>query len=117
MGFQYMKNKDQSITANIIDYCNTIDGILKECEYDYDIFVTDRTVQLATSMCIIQIGELVNRLSDDFKEKYDYIEWQQIKGMRNITTHRYDVIDFSILWETLTVSVPELKRDLDSIEF
>ncbi len=110
-----MKNKDYSNIIHLISYCNQIEDILEEYDYSYDLFKTEKTFQLATSMCIIQIGEFVNRLSDDFKNKNNHIEWQQIKGMRNIATHRYDVLDFSILWETLTVNVPELKRDLEKL--
>ena len=48
-------------------------------------------------MCIVQIGENVGGLSDEFKEKYDSIPWRDIKGMRNITTHKYDNMDVVIL--------------------
>ena len=37
-------------------------------------------------MCIIQIGENVERLSDDFKENHSNIPWRSIKDMRNIMT-------------------------------
>jgi uncharacterized protein with HEPN domain len=39
-------------------------------------------------MCIIQIGEYVGRLSEDFKDTNDNIPWKRIKGMRNIATHQ-----------------------------
>ena len=32
--------------------------------------------------------------------------------MRNVATHQYDHIDFEIMWNTLTESVPELKENL-----
>lgn len=63
-------------------------------------------------MCIVQIGEYVTRLSDDFKQEHSEIPWRTIKGMRNVATHQYDRIDFEIMWNTLTESVPELEEKL-----
>lgn len=41
----------------------------------------------ACALVIIQIGEFVGRLSDDFREKYDGVEWRQLKALRNIMAH------------------------------
>lgn len=34
-------------------------------------------------MCIIQIGELANRLSDETKESSKNIPWRAIRGMKS----------------------------------
>ncbi|MBQ6715202.1 MAG: DUF86 domain-containing protein [Clostridia bacterium] len=49
-------------------------------------------------MCILQIGELVNRLSDDFKSNNAHIPWNKIRCMRNYVAHEYGSIDFDIIW-------------------
>ena len=66
-------------------------------------------------MCIIQIGELVSRLSDDFLEVYNEIPWHAIKAMRNLHTHDYDRVDLSIVWNTLKEEIPYLKNQLEGI--
>ena len=66
-------------------------------------------------MCIIQIGEFVSGLDDDFVKKYSDIPWRQIKGMRNIYAHDYDIIDNDIIWETITEEIPELREKLQAI--
>lgn len=66
-------------------------------------------------MCIIQIGEYVSRIDENFRKNYDFIPWKKIRGMRDIATHQYDKFDFKILWYTLTVEIPELKEQLTSI--
>lgn len=76
------------------------------------MFSLSEVYQLATSMCIVQIGENVSRLSEEFKVKYNDIPWRNIKGMRNITTHKYESIDLIALWNVLIDRVPELKEDL-----
>ena len=61
-------------------------------------------------MCILQIGEYVSRLSDEFKESHDNIPWRKIKGMRNFAAHQYEHIEFEVLWHTITEELPELKE-------
>jgi uncharacterized protein with HEPN domain len=61
-------------------------------------------------MCILQIGELVGKLSDEFKAKYNAVPWKDIKAMRNIAAHNYGEMDLEILWETATIDVPKLKE-------
>ena len=110
-----MKNRDPQYVQRIIEYCLKIEDILDSIDYDYNVFITCEVYQLASSMCIVQIGENVGRLSDEFKEKYDSIPWRDIKGMRNITTHKYDNMDVVILWNVLIDRIPELKDNLMNI--
>lgn len=63
-------------------------------------------------MCIIQIGELVNRLSDEFIEKCKQIPWYAIKGMRNLHAHDYENVDMEIVWNTLKEDIPQLKEQI-----
>ena len=42
-----------------------------------DVFV----VRQAVSMCILQIGELVGNLSDEFKAEHNVIPWREIKAI------------------------------------
>lgn len=105
-----MKNRDDEYIENMINYCIKIEEILTDV--DYDTFLTNEIYQLSCGMCIIQIGENVSRLSEEFIEKYDNIPWRSIKDMRNIVTHKYESAEFDVLWYTLTVEVPELKESL-----
>jgi uncharacterized protein with HEPN domain len=45
-------------------------------------------------MCIMQIGELANTLSDSLKNStVGQIPWKQIKGMRNHFVHGYNTMN------------------------
>ncbi|MDE5717699.1 MAG: DUF86 domain-containing protein, partial [Lachnospiraceae bacterium] len=66
-------------------------------------------------MCIIQIGELVGRLSDEFLEENEQIPWRAIKGMRNLHAHDYERVDLDIVWNTLTEDIPDLLSRLRKI--
>ena len=61
-------------------------------------------------MCILQIGELVDKLTDEFKAENDAMPWRDIKAMRNIAAHNYGEIDIEMHWETICGDVPELKK-------
>ena len=45
----------------------------------------------------VVIGEMVDKLSDDFKDDYDNIEWIKVLGFRNIVAHDYFGIDGDFL--------------------
>ena len=66
-------------------------------------------------MCIIQIGELVSRLSDETKKLNKEIPWNEIRAMRNIHAHDYENVDLSIVWHTIYNDIPELKRQVCDI--
>ncbi len=61
-------------------------------------------------MCILQIGELVGKLSDDFKQNHPVMPWRDIKAMLNIAARNYSEIDIDILWETATGDIVQLKE-------
>lgn len=66
-------------------------------------------------MCIIQIGELVGRLSEEFIESHGDIPWYAIKAMRNLHAHDYENVDLEIVWNSLTEEIPDLKIKLEAM--
>lgn len=105
-----MRNRDSVLLRKIIQYVDEITMTIQRYDLSYDRFIDDFVVKNAISMCILQIGELVGRLSDELKDKYNGMPWKDIKAMRNIAAHNYGEIDLEILWETATVDVLALKR-------
>jgi len=60
-------------------------------------------------MSIMQIGELVGGLSDEFKDSTrGQMPWGLIRGMRNRFAHSYSNMDKSDIWETATKDIPVL---------
>ena len=62
-----MKNNDALYIQKIIEYCDIAGSLLDEYERDYFLFKSSKSFLLSTIMCILQIGEYVSRLSDEFK--------------------------------------------------
>ena len=102
------RKSEQIILQKMIRYCNEIELILEKHHFNRKDFEKDMEFQFACGMCIIQIGELVTKLNEDFLKLYLDIPWRQIKGMRNIYAHDY-------VWESITEEIPELKEKLQFI--
>lgn len=110
-----MNEKDRRIIERVIKYCDDIESLLKRFCNSFVKYETDITFQYSCNMCIIQIGELVSRLSDDTIKINSQIPWAAIKAMRNLHAHDYENVDFEIVWNTLTEEIPELKENLEII--
>jgi len=110
-----MKNSERIILRKMIGYCNDIQSFLDRFSYNYEKYLSDKLPQYACNTCIIQLGELSARLSDEFREEHDDIPWKLIRAMRNIHAHDYENVNPSIVWETLTKDIPMLKENLNVI--
>ena len=71
-------------------------------------FVADETLKRAAVRSLEIIGEAVKRLPDDFRTKYNEVEWRAIAGMRDRLIHDYLGVDYDIVWDAATAKVPEL---------
>ena len=111
-----MKNKDKRNIDMNIQYCDKIELIMDEYDNDYLLFQESDSFQLATAMCILQIGEYIGRLSEDFKLNNSNIDWKKFKGMRDFVTHQYERVENYFIWTTLSEDIPKLKNDLYSIK-
>ena len=104
-----MTKGDRQRLLHIITYCEDIAVFLDRFGKDFDTFINDRAYFNAVSMCILQIGELANGLSEEFREETKgQMPWSMIRGMRNWLAHAYAEMDESILWETATNDIPLL---------
>ncbi|MBE5949031.1 MAG: DUF86 domain-containing protein [Lachnospiraceae bacterium] len=103
-------NRDADVLKHIIGYCEEIEGTVERFGEDYDIFSTDNVYQNAVALCVLQIGELTTHFTEEFKNVYNEMPWNQIKALRNIVAHNYGKIDKEILWETVINDIPELKE-------
>ena len=55
------------------------------------------------------IGEAANQLSEEIYTEYEKIPWDRMIGLRNIVIHQYFGVDLNIVWEIVTVNIPETK--------
>ncbi len=110
-----MNNKDEIVVKKILQYADEINETISRFNLTKESFSNDFVVRNAISMCILQIGELVGRLSDEFKVVNNKMPWREIKAMRNIAAHNYGEIDIDILWETVLYDIPSLKSYCENL--
>lgn len=101
--------RDNEQLGIILHYCHRIDEALRCFGDSYDDFVSIPPFQDSCALCLIQIGEAVNRLSDGFKGAHPAIEWRRIYGMRCHLVHGYEMFDAEIAWDAIRRQVPSLQ--------
>ena len=72
------ENRDRDLIEHILRYCEQIETAHRDFDRSRERFDTSTTYQNAISMCILQIGELVGHLSDEFKAANTSIPWHKI---------------------------------------
>ena len=102
--------RNVSILKKIIGYCNDINEAIAAYGNEYKIFVATKFYRYTVSLCVLQIGELVGKLTDSFTKAHPSIPWQSIKDMRNIVAHEYERFDYEILWATMQEDIPMLRE-------
>lgn len=104
-----MTRADKQRLLHMRVYCREISGFIVRFGKNYDTFVGDRAYFNAVSMDILQIGELANGLSEEFrKETKGRMPWSVIRGMRNWLAHAYAQMDETMIWETAINDIPSL---------
>jgi len=74
-----------------------------------------RLLQLGLVRLVEIIGEAAASIPRDERTKYPAIPWEDVVGMRNKLIHEYDRVDLDILWDTVTVELPDLIKTLQGI--
>lgn len=105
-----MEERTVKILLAIIKHCNNITETKKHFGNEYKIFENNIIYQNAILTPVTQIGELVKRLPEDFRNKYNEIPWRNIAGMRDIVVHNYETIDKLILWNVADKETDKIKE-------
>lgn len=109
-----MYEKDSLNLLSIMDSVSKIIQFTSN-QRDPDAFFTDVKSFDAVMMNFIIIGEMVDRISEEFKKDNPQIEWIRIKGFRNIVVHDYFGIDAEEVWQIIFNDLPILKTEIEKI--
>ena len=102
-------DRDRSIIEHMLNYCDEIATAHADFGASYEIFQQRSTYRNAVALGLLQIGELANHLSDEFKSAHREIPWRQIRGMRNLVAHEYSTMDIEVIWYTSIEDIPALR--------
>jgi uncharacterized protein with HEPN domain len=64
---------------------------------------------------IAVIGEATKRLSQDLRQQHPEIPWREIAGMRDMLIHKYDQVDFDVIWDVVESKLPQLLTLLEPL--
>jgi uncharacterized protein with HEPN domain len=73
-----------------------------------EAFNANSLLRMGVAHTLQVIGEAARSLSNDARQRYPQIQWNRVVGMRHLLVHEYFRIDFDLVWDTATVSVPEM---------
>ena len=97
----------EHITECIAEIENALEGA------NYEEFINNHVLRIAVVKWLEIIGEAANQ---EVRGKNDTIEWFKMIGLRNIAVHEYFGINYKTIWETPTVSLQQLKKEITTIK-
>jgi uncharacterized protein with HEPN domain len=93
--------------AEFLDYIDDILDAIDKAEIlltdvTYDQFAGDFRIHYAVVRALEIIGEATKRLPSSLRDEYPTIPWRGMAGMRDRIIHGYDMVDYEIVWNTVT---------------
>ena len=79
----------------------------------YEEYLADYILILAVVKLIENIGEASNGISLKTVNRFSEIEWDVLKGIRNVLVHEYFGIDYELIWNSIQENIPELKLKIE----
>ena len=110
-----MKNNfgDQARIHHILDAIFEVENFTNQISQEE--FIQNTMIHSACIRQLEIIGEASNKLTEDFKNKNNEIDWSNIIGLRNILIHDYFGVDLLVVWEIIKNDIPKLKEKIQSI--
>ena len=102
--------------AQMLDAATTATSYIEG--YDKEDFLNDKRTHQAVMLNILIIGEVATKIAQNFPEFAEdnpNIPLSSMRNMRNRIAHGYFEIDFEVVWETVTLSVPPLIEALKDV--
>ena len=103
-------DRDRNIISHMLEYCDEVETAHDDFSHSKEKFMNSSTYRNAVTMPILQIGELANHLSEEFKQQHKQIPWNEMRGIRNLMAHQYHSVDFEIIWDTSRADIPALRE-------
>ena len=101
--------RDISSLKHIVHYCDEITDTIEQYNLTLEKITSEYVYKNSLAMSVLQIGELVSILSEDFLTTHKDMPWSEIKRMRDKAAHHYGSFDVATLWETVTEDIEPLK--------
>ena len=74
---------------------------------------SNRMLAHALVACLGIVGEAARQVSQETRQQYPSVPWQDIVGMRNRLVHEYFDINNDVVWQTVKIELPRLIEVLE----
>lgn len=103
-----------------LDYLKDIKDALEKIEkftvgLDFESFVKDDKTTFAVIRALEIMGEAARKVPKSVRTRYTIIPWQDMAGMRDKLIHDYFGVDLRVVWKTLQIDLPPLKRIIEEV--
>ena len=109
-----MNRRDRTVLEKVLKEIDCLNELIKDTK-TFEEFDADEKTKRSCVMTLINIGELVNHLSKEFKESRKDIPFHAITGLRNVAAHGYLTLNFKLIWSTAQNSIPEFKSQIKNL--
>lgn len=107
------EGRDAALLWDMIEAAHKATTVAKRLTQE--AYLADEIAQLAVERAIEIIGEAARGVSGPFQAAHPEIPWRKIIGQRHVIAHDYGEIDHDRLWQVVTVDVPKLNAQLQSL--
>jgi uncharacterized protein with HEPN domain len=105
---------DRGRLQDIIESCEAISLYRQEID-SYHGLLHSRKDQGALLYELAKIREASTHVSGTIQSENPHIAWAGIKNLRNIIIHEYFGVDLEIVWEVVTIRIPQLSKEINEI--
>lgn len=106
--------RNSVIVEKLIGYSNKL---MQYCEnMTYEQFAADTKTVEACVFNLSQMGELANKVDQDFARTNSKVPWRLLYGLRNRIVHDYEGVNLQLIWEIISGDIPELLQALHQIK-
>jgi uncharacterized protein with HEPN domain len=113
-----LSKRDIAILIKIVDEASALNRILNGL--DESGFLSNDVIVRASCMTLLNVGELIKNLSDDFRAKHKHVPWRDMAGFRDVAAHGYFTLRMEEVWiyasNEMPVFADQIKEILENEE-
>ena len=104
---------ESSFLRDILNASSKIESITAGTSEE--VFLNDEVLPAAVLHHLTVMGEAINRLSPELRERHPEVPWHQIVAVRHRIVHAYFDLDWQILWNAAMDDIPQLRKQIARI--
>ncbi|MCQ3805202.1 MAG: DUF86 domain-containing protein [bacterium] len=108
-----MTERDENLVFDILDAASHLALLVEDGPHR---FHEEWLFRRAAERLLEIIGVAASNLSDEFLADNPVIQIKSAKRMRDFLAHQYQKVDYSVVWETISVSVPDFVADFANVQ-